>query len=433
MSGGSFAGALGAQGVLFWLALAVGLAAGLVALSYAIAGPGRHGEAAARPPWLFRGLLVIGSVTLVAVAAEAGLAFLERLGPHPDPKSRDAAVRARPDPITAERVSEGSAVFFPALPADVVRTARWRQTVLTEPPEWKKRDVPVPGAARAFYYYGVLHVFDQNRMRRTTPFPPRQPGVFRIMAVGDSQTYGQALDARWAYPDALERLLGRTLPVEVLNLGVSGHQSEDILKVLRRFLPELRPDLVVYGMCLNDFLPSGISQYEHLERYAVPLPPGFRDALVARARLARFVQHGYDAALRRLHLRFDFHDDILTNFQSYQDRFARDVRAMNDVATAAGLPPVVALVMDPRPVHGGRGHQIARVAERLMAAGGLDVVPTEGYYRALDGRDLTVNRFDGHPNEEAHAIYAAMLAEHLRRSVGPIRRQGPVAGPPARD
>jgi lysophospholipase L1-like esterase len=270
-------------------------------------------------------------------------------------------------------------------------------------------------------------------MRRTTPFPPRRPGVVRIMAVGDSQTYGQALDAGWVYPEALERVLGRALPVEVLNLGVSGHQSEDILKVVRRFLPELRPDLVVYGMCLNDFLPSGISQYEHLEAYALPLPAGLRDGLVERARLVRFVQHGYDAALRRLHLRFDFHDDILTNFKSYQDRFARDVRAMNEVVTAAGLPPVVALVMDPRPVHGGRGHQIARVAERLMAAGGLDVVPTEGYYRALDGRDLTVNRFDGHPNEEAHAIYAAMLADHLRRSVASIRRPGPVAGPPARD
>jgi hypothetical protein len=44
-----------------------------------------------------------------------------------------------------------------------------------------------------------------------------------------------------------------------------------------------------------------------------------------------------------------------------------------------------------------------------------------------------VNRFDGHPNEEAHAIYAAMLADHLRRSVASIRRPGPVAGPPARD
>jgi lysophospholipase L1-like esterase len=318
-------------------------------------------------------------------------------------------------------------VYFPALPPDVVRTARWRQTVLTEPPEWTKRDVVVPGAARAFYYYGVLHVFDDNRMRRTTPFPPKRPGVARIMVVGDSQTYGRALDAEWAFPEALQRLLGPA-PVEVLNLGVSGYQSEDILGVVRRFRPALRPDLVVYGVCLNDFLPSGISQYEHLEAYAVPLPAALRDTLTARVRLARFVAHGYDAALRRLHLRFDFYDDILTNFRSYQDRFARDVRAMNDAVTAAGLPPVVALVMDPRPVQGGRGQRIAQVAERLLRAGGLDVVPTADYYRVLDGRDFTVNRFDGHPNEEAHAIYAAMLAEHLRRRDPGVLHQSRAGG-----
>jgi len=44
--------------------------------------------------------------------------------------------------------------------------------------------------------------------------------------------------------------------VEVINLGAPGLQSEDVLQVLKKFHPVLKPDLVVYGICLNDFLES---------------------------------------------------------------------------------------------------------------------------------------------------------------------------------
>ena len=48
--------------------------------------------------------------------------------------------------------------------------------------------------------------------------------------------------------------------MEVLNLGVRAYGSEDVLDLLRRFVPELEPDLVVYGVCLNDFLERGARQ-----------------------------------------------------------------------------------------------------------------------------------------------------------------------------
>ena len=76
--------------------------------------------------------------------------------------------------------------------------------------------------------------------------------------------------------------------MEVLNLGVSGNQSEDVLGVLQRFLPELRPDLVIYGVCLNDFLPSNVGEYQSTA-YGLPLPAWLMEFVETRSAAARWL------------------------------------------------------------------------------------------------------------------------------------------------
>ena len=63
---------------------------------------------------------------------------------------------------------------------------------------------------------------------------------------------------------------------------------------------------------------------------------------------------------------------------------------------------------------GGRGQRVARIAERLLEEAGMSVVPSDPFYRRYDGATFAVSRWEGHPNEEALAIFAAMLAEDLR-------------------
>jgi lysophospholipase L1-like esterase len=403
------AGALAADlasGVLLWLscgALAVGLAGVLMP-----AGRSRSD----RKLWSDR----FASVALAVSSMFVGLALLEAL--------LWALETAADQPLPQFVAKSPAAVpLAPELPPEIWAKIKRMQSALIMPSSWQRRDVEKVPGEDDFVWQTALHVLDANRMRRRKPFPPRDPNRFRIMVVGDSLTYGEGIDAFWTYPEQLERSLAPDFRVEVLNLGVMGYASEDVLNVVRRFLPELKPDLVVYGVCLNDFLESGTSQPVH---YVFPLPSRLKKKLVKHSRVARLVEERYGTLLRILGLRPSFYSELLADFDARRRRFGRDVAAMNSFVTSRGLPPVIAMVLDQFPRLHGPGRQLAVAAEAELRAAGIDTVDSEVFYRRFDGRNFRVSRWEGHPNEEAHAIWASMLAKTIRGldELAPFRRSG---------
>ena len=195
------------------------------------------------------------------------------------------------------------------------------------PEEWQRREVDVPGADRAHYWHGVLFVYDDNRMRRTTPFPPRAEGCCRIAVVGDSMTYGYGVEVDDTYASRLAEALAEDYCVEVLNLGVNGHASEDVQRTLAEFLPRLWPDIVIYGICLNDFLPSGAG-VNRTPRFSL-IPARTRQFLSAQTRLGALVRDTYENVLINLGIRHDFYDDILAG----EDTTGSGLRATSKVST----------------------------------------------------------------------------------------------------
>ena len=144
------------------------------------------------------------------------------------------------------------------------------------------------------------------------------------------------------------------------------------------------------------------------------MPDSFKDFFIRNTRFGAFISDAYDAALRRFHLRRDFFDDILADFDGYQKRFLRDVTNMNATVQAAGLPPMMAMVLDQFPEYGGRGYKIAQIAEESLAYAGIEVISTEDYYSQLSGRsDLYISRWELHPNEVANYIWARMISQRL--------------------
>jgi lysophospholipase L1-like esterase len=285
---------------------------------------------------------------------------------------------------------------------------------LVMPQEWKKRRVSIPGASYAYYWHNILHVHDKNGMRRTTPFPPKLDGRFRIMIVGDSFTYGYGVREEETYPMQIESALNENFNVEVLNLGVIGYQSEDVLKIVRKYVPLLQPDLIIYGVCINDFLPHGTGTYRNNMAYQFPFTKVIKNFLSKRTNLGRLIRDTYNSVLMRLGLRNDFYEDILKDFKNYQVRFARDVRDMNHFVLNRGLPPIVAMVLDQYPELHSKGYQVAMAAERHLTNAGMTVIPTEEFYKKYDKQVMVVSPWEIHPNAKAHKIFADFFVNHLK-------------------
>ena len=355
--------------------------------------------------------LAVMSIGLTLIVAEAVLAWHEKSSASEEPIVTRVSSLERDRSQFAELLSTHSIPIPSEVLAQVVR----RQSLTTMPQEWELQLVKAEGAVRASLWHGVLHVYDAYGMRRTSEFPLKRKDVFRIVVVGDSLTYGYGIEERYTYSAVLQRLMDNDYSIEFLNLASNGLQSEDIKNRIDEFLPRLQPNLVIYGVCHNDFLPAGVEQYSVVnDAFSVPIPEHVKQTLATRSRVIRLIGDGYNELLLKLGLRADFYDDILKDFRSYQARFAQDIEAMNSFVMSQGLPPVVAMVLDQVPVKDPRGYMITKAAEGYLKQGGMTVIDTEPYYRRFSHEDLRVSRWEGHPNEVANAIWAKMIETHLR-------------------
>ncbi len=78
-------------------------------------------------------------------------------------------------------------------------------------------------------------------------------GVFRIVVLGDSFTFGYGVEVEQTYGVVLERIIKEHgIRVEVINLGVSGAGTAEELIMLKNRGLRFAPDLVVVGYCCND-------------------------------------------------------------------------------------------------------------------------------------------------------------------------------------
>jgi lysophospholipase L1-like esterase len=85
---------------------------------------------------------------------------------------------------------------------------------------------------------------------------PKPDGVYRIVALGSSTTYGVGVqDWREAYPAQLERILRDEYGykgVEVINAGVGGYTSWETLINFEMRALDLEPDMIIVYECIND-------------------------------------------------------------------------------------------------------------------------------------------------------------------------------------
>jgi lysophospholipase L1-like esterase len=277
-----------------------------------------------------------------------------------------------------------------------------REKRFSIPSEWVRK--PLDG--HDYLWQGHLHRYNRDRFRGPD-WGPKRKDTCRIIVLGDSLTYGYGVSEAQTYSSLIEQKLKTHYRVEVLNLGVSGAQSENIVFLAHRFLPRYAPDVVLYGICLNDYLPSGVSEYMRYAWFRFAAPSAYR------TRVAEIFWNGSIRLLMRWGMIRDFVQDALGASTIYAERFARDVAELNRFVTAAGRPPVLAMVVHQIPDR-EEGLQLVSMTERIAREAGLIVVPAEDYLLKWTGRKpLGVSPWEGHPSAEAHEMFAAYFVKGL--------------------
>lgn len=263
----------------------------------------------------------------------------------------------------------------------------------------------------------------ENRVRHVGEIERKRDGVFRIIVLGDSFTWGTNVEANATYPSHMEWLLKRAASgFEVYNFGVAGACTADQLELLRK-LPALEPDLVIVGYFLNDpdpgrLPPAGITAVaKRLES-----PPRWERFLREHSRLGQTVLKRFWTR-RLVDAQIAYFREIFDPGGPTWKRHVRELASLRQLATEVGLDVRVAIW----PHLGFRLDGLypfldvhAQLTGTFAALGieSLDLLDT---FRDMSHERLqAIPGLDPHPNEIAHRIAAEAILGWLRPSVPAI-------------
>jgi len=268
----------------------------------------------------------------------------------------------------------------------------------------------VPGAHGQ--YAGVEVKINALGQRGPAVERAKPPGTFRVVAIGDSLTFGYGAPQEDLWPAALERILQQdpalvgARSVQVLNLGVSAYNSANEARVLEAKALDLDPDVIVVGYFLND---PQVAPLQALQRW-------FREPeLWEHSHLLRLVDAWRFARAKDRHGNDGYrylHDPDGGGWAMVLDAFG----SMHRAASARRIPVVVATLPAFAPRADWKTYPWSDLHEQVIAgarASGLVAFDTVPEFVA-DGRrpqDLCVDY--EHPNGAGAEVIASAVAKAL--------------------
>jgi len=251
--------------------------------------------------------------------------------------------------------------------------------------------------------------------RERPEIPAKRPGVFRIVVLGDSFTWGANVQMNYTYAKLLESLLKRAGgEYEVYNFGVNGANTADEVDLLDK-LEGVEPDLFLLGYFLNDAAADSELPQQ------VPKSSWLR----AHSRLMDFLERRLWArqlAASQMSYFQSLYPWRGPSWQAHRQTVGRLARS----AARLGVPlqvviwPHLAFSMDEK-------YPFRDIHSRIRALFAEEHLPALDLLEVFEGRDhdrlQAVPRYDPHPSEIAHRLAAEAIFDWLKKTE-------PVVAPP---
>ncbi len=269
---------------------------------------------------------------------------------------------------------------------------------------------------------------DRGKFRKPPQIGPKREGEFRILALGDSFTWGDGItDPARIWPELLEAKLKADLKrekIRVVNLGMCGFTTVNEFELFVRMGQNLNPDLVIVQYLINDVLPSGPNFMRVGERW---LSPHKRVNLVRnveahafldrRSYLYYFVNSRFLALQQKIWPPQDWHEFYNDDFPGWA-AFKKALIGIGGLSSERDIKTILVIfpnfpdgkwTIDNFPYE-SIYDKVANVAE----IAGLNVIDLLSHFtkRGRDFKDWRIP-LDGHPNEEAHELAADVIKDFI--------------------
>jgi lysophospholipase L1-like esterase len=231
----------------------------------------------------------------------------------------------------------------------------------------------------------------------------RQPGVQRIVMLGDSFVEGWGVPLQDTVSKRLERMFERQLqPVEVMNTGVGNYNTVMAIQAFLSKDARFKPDMVVLNFTFND---------------AEPVPSYEAAGLLARNSQAYTVLHGgLDAVLRLVQVRQPWDQYYLSLYDTRGWEVAKS--AIHELAQYCRGTGTKLLIVNWPELHDVQNYRLQEITDRVRRVAAAEVIPFVDLLDAVitqESSKLWVTRPDPHPNSFANALYAEHLFPLLAR------------------
>ncbi len=246
----------------------------------------------------------------------------------------------------------------------------------------------------------------------------RRPGIARVLAVGDSFTFGQGVEEDEAWPIvAGARLWTWGHKTEVLDFGVPGHGTPQSVALVEKRLLSLRPDLVLVGVFANDLTAE--------DSYCLYGQGGNE----ASRFLLQHVYTGRVAYMLGQRSRQTRDPELVAKYGTPEDRFVRSMAHLVDLGSREGFLVAAVLLTDREMYTDGQSCPGCTPPHDLVGKTGAFVIDMTPVWRLLH---TDIPRFfipgEDHLSVDGNRIMGEALADALRSWPEFVAR-APKAGP----
>jgi lysophospholipase L1-like esterase len=259
-------------------------------------------------------------------------------------------------------------------------------------------------------------------------------GEPRVLCLGDSMTFGVAVEDHETYPQQLEQLLVQAFPSsrpEVINAGVQRYFTFQEIDLLKAHVQKLQPDVVTLMVYINDLsVRRGADYVREYENEREQAATAFRkrapilylaaknSALVELAKIAYFVSRRNRRAVPSLSM------NALQGRSTKRDEpkwqaVEQELATFRDMAQAHRFKPIVLFVPVRRQIEGDYARSLypGRLVEHCRRLGMPTIDATQMFKESLRAGVDPFLPWDDHMSVAGHRLFAETIMEQLRREI----------------